>query len=305
MTTRHEYMQRAEKLFWFNAVDFGDFQSRGRDKPDAPAFNASLFGTYDLLGSIDLKGKRCLDIGAGSGVVALGMKALGAEYVAAVDAIESKALQLAAEITGEKIDYRVLGVERLSEVPEWRHSFDVVVSSGLMYHLWSPFELVFIAKRLLKNEGLFILQTLTYPNDDNKAGMYLNSAKNVNGDPTTYWVPSVAAVKCMLRASCFDVVAQRDLTYKAPFVAWLSRAKDDPSAVPGRPKNLAEMHEKATKTGFNFGGYELADMIEPAPKSDVSHNPIPEYLKLDEATYDCRFPYNPKKLSNPYGVVLR
>ncbi len=296
------FKERAAELWWFNAVDFGDFQSRGRDKLDAPP-NASLYGTFDLLSSLDLHGKRCIDIGSGSGVVALGMKALGAEYVAAVDAKKYATVELGREITKEEIDYRMLPVESLRDVEEWRHSFDVVVSSGLMYHLMSPFELVYAARLLLKDEGVFILQSLTVPEEKVVAGMYLNTARNVNGDASTFVVPSTASISGMLRSACFDIVAERSLVYKNKFHAWMSRAKKTPEMVSDRTAHMKQMHEWAYVQGENFGGYDLRKMLG-APTATTIPEVTPERRKtIDEYKLEIDFPYNPKRLPNPVGLT--
>lgn len=300
---RQELRARAAKLWWFNAIDFGDFQSRGRDKPDAPP-NASLYGTFDLLSSLNLKGMRCIDIGAGSGVVALGMKALGAEYVAAVDTKRYEVVEIARELTGEDIDYRIIPVEKLRHEENWHHSFDVVVSSGLLYHLLSPFELIYVARKLLKNNGLFVLQTLIQPEpEDAKAGMFLNTAVNINSDPTTFFVPSPSCVRGLLRAGCFDPIAQRSLVYKAAFSAWLSIAKSKPEEVSGRTKNLTQMHEWHFGLGENFGGYDLRNMLEAKSTSAIGAVNIEAHKLIDEHKRKAKFPYNPANLTDAVGHI--
>jgi SAM-dependent methyltransferase len=296
------FKERADELWWFNAVDFGDFQARGRDKPEAPP-NASLYGTYDLLCDLNLKGLRCIDIGSGSGVVALGMKALGADYVLAADTKKYDTVELAMEITGEDIDYRQIPFERLCEHEELLGSFDVVVSSGLMYHLLSPFELVYVARKLLKAEGIFVLQSLTTTEQQTRAGAYLNTARNINGDPSTFFVPSCAAVAGMLRAGCFDIRGERELTYKYGFHAWVSVAKTNPDEVPERADNLKKMHDWAYRLGENFGGYNLREMLTHKETASIPKFETERFKKIDENLRDCRFPYNPTQLINPVGVI--
>lgn len=297
---------RADAVRWFNAFDFNTFQARGREAAGAQFFNGSLFGTFDLLNSIQLTGRRCIDIGSGSGLVALGMKQLGASYVAAADAIHHPAFDVAREITGHDIDLRLIGMEKLASQEDWVHSFDVVVTSGLMYHLWSPFELIFVCRKLLKRDGLLVIQSLCEL-DDPRSALYLNAERNVNGDPTTFYVPGVNALRGMLKGACFNIVAERHLTHWNKFVAFMARASGDPSEVAGRAPNLVEMHNRLkTNPGYNFGGYDFGEIMEAKERSNVSHsanlNPM---LVIDEATHDCRWPYNPKQLRDPVGVKFR
>jgi 2-polyprenyl-3-methyl-5-hydroxy-6-metoxy-1,4-benzoquinol methylase len=297
---------RADAVRWFNAFDFGAFQARGRDLPDATYFNGSLFGTFDLLRQVDVRGSRCIDIGSGSGLVALGLKQLGAEYVAAADAIHHPAFDVARDITGHDIDFRLVGMEKLTSQEDWIHSFDVVVTSGLMYHLWSPFELVFACRKLLKRNGVLVIQSLCEI-DDPRAALYLNSERNVNGDPTTYYVPGVNALRGMLKAACLNIVAERQLTRFPKFVAFMCRAVGDPSEVSGRAPNLLKMHDRLKNdVNYNFGGYNFGEIIESAPLSKVKvATQLTPSLTLDERTYDCTWPYNPKALLNPVGVKYR
>lgn len=297
---------RANSVRWFNAFDFGEFQARGRELPGASYFNGSLFGTFDLLGSIDLGGLRCIDIGSGSGVVALGMKALGAGYVAAADAIHHPAFDIAREITGHEVDFRLVGMEKLTQQADWLHSFDVVTTSGLMYHLWSPFELIFACRKLLRRNGLLVIQSLCEPNDT-RAALYLNAERNVNGDPTTYFVPGVNALQGMLRGACFNIVAERRLVRLPTFVAFMTQAMDDPASVGGRAPNLVKMHERLQRDpSYNFGGYDFGEIIEAAPPS-AARLPasVQRHVLIDEESHDCRWPYNPKVLRDPVGVKYR
>jgi 2-polyprenyl-3-methyl-5-hydroxy-6-metoxy-1,4-benzoquinol methylase len=297
---------RADAVRWFNAFDFGAFQARGRDVPGATFFNGSLFGTFDLLGSIDISKRRCIDIGSGSGLVALGMKQLGASYVAAADAIHHPAFDVAREITGHDVDFRLIGMEKLTQQADWVGSFDVVVTSGLMYHLWSPFELVFVCRKLLRRGGLLIIQSLCEI-DDPRAALYLNSERNVNGDPTTYYVPGVNALRGMLKGACFNIIAERQLAHWKKFVAFMARAVSDPSEVSERAPNLVTMHDRLkVNPGYNFGGYDFREIMEDKASSDVSHAAdLPAAMVIEEASYDCRWPYNPKRLVDPVGVTYR
>jgi len=252
-----------------------------------------------------LEGARCIDIGSGSGLVALGMKALGASYVAAADAIHHPAFDVAREITGLDVDYRLVGMEKLVEQSDWLHSFDVVVTSGLLYHLWSPFELVVACRKLLRRDGVLVMQSLCEINDPN-ACLFLNSERNLNGDPTTFFIPGVNAMKGMLKAACFDIIAQRNLVHLDKFVAVIGRAVGDSSQVSSRAPNLIKMHSSLKNDPtYNFGGYDFVELMEDCESSTVQVSEMSPMMKIDESQYECRWPFNPKFLSDPVGVKFR
>lgn len=304
---KNKFIEEANKLRWFNALDFGDFQTRGREADNASYFNGSLFGVFDILENIDLQGMRCLDIGSGSGLVALGLKELGAEYVAALDAFEHKAFNLGVEITGHDIDLRIASFEEAINMDGWLGSFDLVVCSGLMYHLLSPFHLVYIAKRLLKNNGLFLLQSISVRNDPNSC-LHLNSQTNINGDPTTYYIPGVNAIRGMLNLSCFNVITTRTLEDLSTFTAYLSQAKINPDEVEERAYNIIKIHDKVkNNSGYNFGGYSFEKITTPTKEISTIHCNSSKKIEthIDEKKYVSTFPYNPIKLINPVGAIYR
>jgi 2-polyprenyl-3-methyl-5-hydroxy-6-metoxy-1,4-benzoquinol methylase len=297
---------KASTQRWFNAIDFGEFQARGREASGATYFNGSLFGVFDLLSHIRIEGRRCIDIGSGSGLVALGLKKLGAAYVAAADGIHHPAFDTAREITGLEVDYRLIGVEHVAAESDWQGSFDLVVSSGLMYHLINPFELIHAAKRLLKPQGLFLLQSYCKRTDP-AAALYLNSERNVNGDPTTYFVPGINALRGMLKLGVFEVLAERTLTDYSEFVAFLARSESDPNLVSQRATNTATIHERLmSNPSYNFGGYSFADFVRARDgKSSIEVSPLEAHRQIKEDSFDCRFPLNPRKLTNPIGAKYR
>jgi 2-polyprenyl-3-methyl-5-hydroxy-6-metoxy-1,4-benzoquinol methylase len=301
----HQLKEKASNQRWFNAFDFGEFQTRGREEQGSKVFNSSLFGVFDLLSHIQVSGIRCIDIGSGSGLVALGLKAMGASYVAAADGIHHPAFDTAREITGLDIDFRQVGVENIVGESDWIGSFDLVISSGLMYHLISPFQLIHAAKKLLKPKGLFILQSLCRLNDPD-ASLFLNSERNINGDPTTYFVPGINAVRGMLKLGLFDILAERHLIRYKDFVAFLARSESNPDCVTKRAPNTATIHERlGMNPGYNFGGYSFYDFISDAEPSQIRYSSPEDIATIEELTYKCRFPYNPTSMTNPVGLKYR
>jgi ribosomal protein L11 methylase PrmA len=63
---------------WFHSIDFGDGNiSEGRFPTGTPP-NYTLFGVFEFLKDIDLRGMQCLDIGTMDGITAFTLKRRGA-----------------------------------------------------------------------------------------------------------------------------------------------------------------------------------------------------------------------------------
>ncbi|MGH8564008.1 MAG: hypothetical protein ACREXW_07905 [Gammaproteobacteria bacterium] len=72
-----ELARLADDFTWFHAIECDHFQTSGRFKRGTPQ-NYTLYGAFDLIRQMDLRSQACLDIGTADGLLAFGMKALGA-----------------------------------------------------------------------------------------------------------------------------------------------------------------------------------------------------------------------------------
>ncbi|HTC34026.1 MAG TPA: DUF1698 domain-containing protein [Bryobacteraceae bacterium] len=82
-----------------------------------------------------LAGRRVLDVGAASGWNSFEMARRGAD-VMAIDCVDFEELRTANELSGLKIDYRILDVDELDR--ETIGDFDYVLFFGVLYHLRHP-----------------------------------------------------------------------------------------------------------------------------------------------------------------------
>jgi SAM-dependent methyltransferase len=118
--------------------------------------------------------------------------------------------------------------ERLGE----HASYDLVVFSGVLYHMFEPLAGLLAARRLLRNGGLMIVETAAIVSEDmlnyfNANGRYLE------GD--NYWLPSVACLDYWMR---FVRLEPLDCWYSVGSIpgcriAVVARAVDRPAAEPG------------------------------------------------------------------------
>lgn len=296
---RSDVIERARNTTWFNGMDFGDLVTYGREGESNQFPNWSLYPTFDLLQKIDLRGKRCIDIGSGSGLVALGMAKLGASYVAAVDALNSDAFRIAIELTGHDVDYRIVDVADIAGQKDWLNSFDVVVCSGLMYHLISPFQVVHAAKKIIKTGGVFILQSMTAGrgNDDGRGAFYTNTYKSLNGEPTTFLAPTISAIRGMVDLGLFDRRLERTVQKNnGEFHAVLSISRDSFSTMTNVPlATMKTFNFFEDKIDYPYGGYSLKDFLEIKPVSDLSSLHFEAGIEtINIEKFNLTFPYAPK-----------
>ncbi|MCR6644462.1 MAG: class I SAM-dependent methyltransferase [Terricaulis sp.] len=234
LTDKANLSARAAELKWFHAIDLGEARTAGRYKPGAPP-NASLYGVMDMLAHVDLQGLDCVDVGTVDGLVALGLKAKGARRVVATDippepresfTIARQLLDLDVEFSGDTDMENI--VDRLGE-----HRFDLVVCAGVMYHMLNPFDAVLKCRRLLKRNGLLILQT-HFDKQANGAVMRFNQTENVTVNLNTFWSASREAVDGMMWLGGFELMATRTV-HSPPFHAAIGRNArlDELAAAPG------------------------------------------------------------------------
>lgn len=118
-----------------------------------------------------LPGKRVVDLGSGAGY---GSHALSrvANRVTGVDLSGEAVAHASSHYVEPNLSYQVGDVTRL---PFDSGTFDAVVSFEVIEHLEDPEDLVIEAKRVVKEDGVFIVSTpdkQTYSNDRNSINLY-------------------------------------------------------------------------------------------------------------------------------------
>ena len=133
--------------------------------------------TRDLLTRVDLAGTRCLDIGTMEGMIPVLMKRQGAAEVLAVDGLDFSD-KIACVKAAYDVDFaylpsimsgsllRAIVDRRDGEITRHRYAggpapragfgFDVVVCSGVLYHVYSPFHVLATARSAVRPGGLMI-----------------------------------------------------------------------------------------------------------------------------------------------------
>jgi tRNA (mo5U34)-methyltransferase len=157
-----------------------------------------------------LSGRSVLDIGAWDGFFSFEVERRGAARVVATDYYawhglgwgtgQGKAgFELAREALGSRVEDVDLDVMDLS--PERIGTFDVVLLLGVLYHLPNP--LLALERVASVTDDLLIIETVVDMVGFGRPAVAFYPGRELNGDPTNWWGPNVAAVHGMLRCVGF------------------------------------------------------------------------------------------------------
>ncbi len=136
------------------------------------------------LGSLDLKGKRVLDIGCRDGLFSFAAERQGASEVVGIDnAISRGAQEFLIPYLKSRVQMHELNLYDLTK--EHFGTFDVIICPGVLYHLRFPF---FALKRIsdvLKPGGLLVLETAIWVNDNSTACCFCPVGAESPYEPTS------------------------------------------------------------------------------------------------------------------------
>jgi SAM-dependent methyltransferase len=192
------------RFHWGHTHDFGTFQLSGRMGNRHLTVLSMFLGKLQALPP-DLTGRRVLDIGSWTGGTSLLLAAMGGDVVAIEEvAMYVEALDyLKQSFAVENLHPRSLSLYDL-DAPEFQDAFDVVLFSGVIYHLTDPvlgLRLVFDA---LRDGGICLVETAA--NSDRAATFTYEgpnvatrgSKRNVSRGGWNWLVPSESALAHMM-----------------------------------------------------------------------------------------------------------
>jgi SAM-dependent methyltransferase len=213
----------------------------GRDHR-AVAQTRNLLRRVDIeSGGADGGGARCLDVGIQEAMITLLLDRRGGSEVVGYDRVLRQArLNLVREAL--KPDFKLIGGMKLADLPaalaEERYDpFDVVVFSGVLYHMFDPLGGLAIVRGLVRNGGICLVET-TVALDDSDA-MHFNRAGRFT--PRGLWFVTPRLLEYLLRflrLKPLDVVhvpgaAAEDGKPAQGRIAIACRAVPDPVGEPG------------------------------------------------------------------------
>jgi tRNA (mo5U34)-methyltransferase len=216
---------------WYHNIDLGDGIWTNPNHPhgDHPGDRFREFAPYL---PEDCRGLTVLDIGCNAGYFCLELKKRGASYVLGVEGVPlhiEQARFAAHELGFDDIDYRCMScydIDKLADVPS---KFDIVVFTGVFYHLRHP---LLMLDRLSPRVGYRMLfQTvLRGPLGDMAVPKVLpfeprhprfadprfpamtfiegSLGRSEAGDASDWWLANESGIKAMLRSAGFTRFVQ-------------------------------------------------------------------------------------------------
>ncbi|ELA09233.1 tRNA mo(5)U34 methyltransferase [Moraxella macacae 0408225] len=157
----------------------------------------------------DLKNKRVLDVGGGSGYHGFRMLGAGAAMVVVIDPsclfyyqfMAIKHFLTNAVLTTPPIHFIPVALEQLPFTTEHnKQLFHTVFCMGVLYHRVSPFDCLLQLKNQLVKHGELILETLIVDGDENTVLVPKDRYAQMNN---VYFLPSVKALTVWLEKAGF------------------------------------------------------------------------------------------------------
>lgn len=173
---------------FYQTIDLGD----GVETPGLP-LGPKQKQVLEFINSIDLNGKRVVDLGCANGLFALAAERQGAGDVIAVDHTKKNIEALERIVIPHlksKVKAQCLNVLDFDSVTYGK--FDLVIFAGLLYHLKYPFTALRIVRDLLQDGGILILETGLSEDFNTKSLLYCPSPldspqKSLGGNSCSYF----------------------------------------------------------------------------------------------------------------------
>jgi len=145
----------------------------------------------------DMTGKTFLDVGCWEGVNCAEAMTRGAKRVVGVDLCTSEPLRENVERYG----FEFVQLDVLSEKWLELDSFDVVLCSGVLYHVENVISLLFRLRRV--TGALLVLETATRELETDEPVLVFKPSDERTNNPSNWWVPNKACLIDMVLACGF------------------------------------------------------------------------------------------------------
>lgn len=202
--------------WWYHSMNLG----QGVTTPGQ--YGNNLIPVASLLNHVNLKGVSCLDIGTMDGKMAFLMEKLGGQVVTA-DVFERPTVTELIDTFSSKVSYE-FGIRdsNLEDVKEKFGHFDFILCAGVLYHIFSPIDMIANIRKIIKTDGLVLIESACLK-DEKRSRMQLNWGDLYN-ESTSVWVPSIACLKKMLLYFGFEILGDAIMRERIPRYAILCRA---------------------------------------------------------------------------------
>lgn len=158
--------------------------------------------TRKLLRNVIVQNRTCIDIGTQEAVIPILLKRAGAKRVVGYDRYDlSSKIKILYDAYQVNFEY-IAGIQ-LPELPkkldesEGGRFFDLVVFSGVLYHMVNPLGLMALVRGLCNTGGLFIIETVAIQHP--KEMLLFNARGKTYGPTSNYFVPTTSWLDYTLR----------------------------------------------------------------------------------------------------------
>ena len=188
------------QLHWVHRIDLG----HGVFTRDSD-LHPNIKIVRELLSPIDFRGRACIDIGTRDGGIAFGMEKAGAAPVVATDIEDRPQFRLAHKVLNSNVQYltdcHVYDLQaRLGQISPGK--WDLIVFSGVLYHIVDPLGTLAQIRNLLKPGGLLVVESACIEHEE--ISMYFNAAGCFYNEPYTFWLPTTSCLRYLLRLCSFE-----------------------------------------------------------------------------------------------------
>lgn len=156
------------------------------------------WGRYRL--PADMTGKTFLDVGCWEGVNCAEAVQRGADRVVGVDLCTSDELRRNVE----EFSFDFVQLDVLSEKWLELDTFDVVLCSGVLYHVENVISLLFRLRTVTRE--LLVLETATRDVAPDESVLVFKPSDERTGNPSNWWIPNRQCLIDMIRTCGFDEI---------------------------------------------------------------------------------------------------
>jgi hypothetical protein len=220
------------------------------------------------------------------GLMSFGLCNLGARRVVATDSYFRESFELGRKALDLNVEYHPNTQIDDLVAKFGTGSFDIIICAGVIYHMLNPASAFFECRKLIKENGLVIMETaFTRRSDD--AAFFVNSEEELLPEQSTYWVPTRQGVVGMMKLALFDVLAIRAL-HGPDRITVLGRAVG-PADVTSRTGLTQRIHE----VDFCDFGYLIKRDWPTAATSSTAYSGDRDERLIDQRSYQPTFPFHP------------
>ncbi len=152
---------------WGHDHDFGSFRLDGRMKDRHIQIPAAFQDRFSALPD-DLRGIRILDVGCWTGGTSLLLCALGAE-VTAIEEVRKYAECLSflkEAFAVDSLEVQNISLFDLGLDPSAQDKFDIILYSGVLYHVTDPVLSLRLCFNMLRDSGRCLVETMSLDSED-------------------------------------------------------------------------------------------------------------------------------------------